>query len=242
MQTYIDPNIDGDPEDHILVFLCGVHGVGKSSIAKLLPDLFSDIDVEAYYIREMNRKPNLKAGTPSFQKWYAKRMEWRNNTIAGQLNPNAMSSRPEVLILDRIKQDVDVYSNIDRWNDMEYITELAHNLVYELRWWADYYRDDDRHNIHIYCYLIYREINDVMRSLFLRMAEAGEGQRIGWDETNRENWKKLDTLFREVWTKAQYIVENMQQYSHDNIYIIMQKNNDIEQSAKSIVDEVRLVW
>jgi len=241
-----DSNIDirfplDSSEDTVLMFLCGVHGVGKTSIAKRLPELFEEIGAEAYYIREMNRKPNLKAGTPEFQEWYAKRMDWRDNSIAGQLNPFAMV-RPEILIMDRIKQDVDVYTNIERWDDKEFITELAHDLVFELRQWADFYRDREGEFIHVYCFLIYRDVEDVMMSLRARMLEAGQEQRKGWDEDNIDRWIKLYQLFKYVWVKAQYIVENMKEYSHDNIYIILKKNDNIEQSAEDIVEEVRLLW
>ena len=226
-------------EDNVLVFLCGVHGVGKTSRAKLLPDKFEEHQTEAYYIREMNRKPKLKAGTPEFQAWYEKRMLWRDNSIMGQLN--AMYNRPEILIMDRIKQDVDVYSNFEKYNNKKYILELANDLVFELRQWAMFYEDKDDRNIHIYCILITRDVDDVMTSIKERMNEVGQEQRQGWEEDNKEKWLKLNELFKKVWMKAQLIVDSNTMFS-SNIYILTHDNKNIEQSVEEIVEEVRLIW
>lgn len=219
-----EPYLRSDAKN--LIFLCGTHGVGKSTVGKLLTQYYSK-NYNAFYLREMQFKPDLKAGTPDFQDWYWKQMNYRNSAIDGLLS-SKIGLQPDVLIVDRMRWDVAVYTHHKSFNINEAIEFLAHELVYETGDWSNYFKQKgDSTKLNVIVILINREANYVMKSLKTRMQEGDEIKRKEWDEDNREKWEMINTTFYRSFVRAIGMMDNLLLSGvFDNIELAIVNNNE----------------
>jgi len=213
-----------------IVFLAGVHGVGKTTVATELASQLYKQGIDSYYLPERNYEPRgMIAHTPEFQVWYEREMEFRVGSIKGLISP-ATIHRPQVLIIDRTATDVECYTLFEHFANLESVARVAHNLVMELREIADGFDNNPNYNVNILCYNVTRPLNDVMKSLAKRM-EIQEFRK-DWNETDEQNWVMIRTMFFNVWNRARTLLATLQD---ERIEIVTLNNKDITLSVEEIM-------
>lgn len=218
-------------EDSVtIVFLAGVHGVGKTTIATELASKLYQQGIDIYYLPERNYAPKgLIAQTEEFQRWYDKEMEYRVSSIKGLINP-VSAFRPQILVVDRTATDVDCYTAKEDYADGTVVVEIANKLVYELRNYLEGFELYPHYNVNILCYNVTRPLDEVMTNLSERM-EIQEFRK-NWNETDETAWMKIRTMFFNVWARAGMLVRDLQD---EKIYISTLNNKSVDLSVEEIM-------
>ena len=90
-----------------VIALSGVHGVGKSTVARKLAQRLESAGQSVYVFPEMSYVPNIEVGTIEFQIWFKKQIIARDFMVEALIDENIF----DYIIMDRLIVDIDIYTS-----------------------------------------------------------------------------------------------------------------------------------
>lgn len=90
-----------------IIYISGVHGVGKTTIIKRLANALLVSGETVFVFPEFSFPPDIKIGTMKFQRWYQKQMAIRETLVDFLYE----TKQVDYILCDRHPIDVDIYTN-----------------------------------------------------------------------------------------------------------------------------------
>jgi len=164
-----------------VVYISGVHGVGKSTVITHLARRLEKGGSSVYVFPEMSYRPDIPIGTLEFQIWFKKQIVIREILIDALLVNNSF----DYILLDRHLIDIDIYTS-----------RLTTDVLY----------DDTSLRVDAKIYILDAKVSEIIKRI---QSRNGEEFREEWNEGDTEYISYIAGAFLNLAKTFRYeVIEN----------------------------------